>query len=116
MFPNPWLRVLGRVEGCQQIICRVGFGVSPNNDRVYVDGLHVEREYRRKGFATSLLLAIVDTVSSSINGKKVPITALNEVHGSSAFWCSLRDGRVPGLTVTTDVRVGEMSDEASRWQ
>jgi GNAT superfamily N-acetyltransferase len=116
VFPNPWQRAIGRTAEGAQIVCRVEFGVSPIFDRIYVDGLHVEPEYRRKGYATSLLLEIVDSVARSNNSRRLPITALCEVWSSRSFWNALRSGQKPGLEVTRDIRVAEMPDEAKRWQ
>lgn len=116
VFPNPWQKAIGRATEGSQTVCRVGFGVSPIFDRIYVDGLHVEPEYRRKGYATSLLLEIVDSVARSNHSKRLPITALHEVWTSQLFWNALRSGRTPGLEVTSDIRVAEMHDEAKRWQ
>lgn len=116
VFPNPWQKAIGRDAEGSQIVCRAGFGVSPIFDRIYVDGLHVEPEYRREGYATSLLREIVDSVARSNNGKRLPITALCEVWSSQSFWNALRSGRKPGLEVTGDIRVAEMHDEARRWQ
>lgn len=116
VFPNPWQKAIGRTTEGSQMVCRVEFGVSPIFDRIYVDGLHVEPEYRRNGYATNLLLEIVDSVARSTNGRRLPITALREVWPSRPFWNALRLGQKPGLEVTRDIRIAEMSDEAKRWQ
>lgn len=49
VYPNPWMHADGQAPGSTEVICHVGFGVSPLNDRVYVDGLHVDEEHRRQG-------------------------------------------------------------------
>lgn len=112
--PQPWQRARGRIADQSEAICRVGFGVSPLLDRIYVDGLEVDARYRRKGYASALLKALVDKVSPP--AKPLRITPLHEVWAAHEFWSSLRAGAVPGLVVTTDVRVSEMDEEAQRWR
>ena len=111
--PHPWVNVAARSAG-GDTIGRVGYGLSPIFDRIYVDGLHVEPEFRRRGYASSLLRAIVDVCST--NGHALPVTPLHEVFGSSSFWAGLRAGQVQGLVVTQDIRVSEMDAEARRWK
>jgi len=111
--PNPWMAALGRVaDGAP--VCRVGFGISPINDRIYVDGLNVDEEFRRCGYGGALLLAVVNLHRSG--GRRLPITALEETWSASAFWNSLRNGRIPGLQVTADLRASELDDERRRWR
>ena len=111
--PHLWVTVMAHAHGGAMVGC-VGYGLSPIFDRIYVDGLHIEPEFRCRGYAGSLLRAIVKACST--NGHSIPITALYEVFASSSFWAGLRAGLVPGLTVTQDVRVSEMDAEASRWK
>lgn len=112
--PEPWQRAVGCSPGRPEVVCRVGFGISPLYDRIYMDGLEVDEAYRRKGYASALLTAVVDRVSPP--GVRLPVTALHEVSASGAFWSALRAGAVPGLVVTKDVRVSEMDQEARRWR
>lgn len=112
--PQPWQRATGRIADHSEPICRVGFGVSPLLDRVYVDGLEVDERYRRKGYASALLKALVDKVSPPATALQV--TPLHEVWAAHEFWSSLRAGAVPGLVVTTDVRASQMEQEAQRWR
>ena len=111
--PHPWIAVAGRsMDGA--IVGRVSYGLSPIFDRIYVDGLHIEPEFRRRGYASSLLREVVRACST--NGYAIPITALHEVFVSAAFWVGLRAGQASGVTVTQDVRVSEMDAEARRWR
>lgn len=112
--PQPWQRAIGRLPGGQEEVCRVGFGVSPLRDRIYVDGLAVAEPYRRQGYASALLKTMVDRMSPQ--GQRLPVTALHEVWASNGFWSALREGAVPGLVVTRDVRASEMAEEARRWR
>lgn len=114
VFPNPWQNALGQLPNSAVNICWVGFGVSPLNDRIYVDGLYVNSEYQRFGYATSLLQTLV--AHASPVGKSLPITALFETGSAVRFWNKLRERKLPGLLVTTDVRVGDMKAEAARWK
>ncbi|MEY4563433.1 MAG: hypothetical protein RLZZ618_2710 [Pseudomonadota bacterium] len=112
--PNPWQRGVGRAAGHAVPVCRVSFGVSPLQDRIYVDGLWVDERFRRQGYASALLLTVADRMSPS--GGRLTITALHEVWTSIDFWSALRRGAVSGLTVTTDLRAGDMGQEAQRWR
>lgn len=112
--PQPWQRAIGRLPAGQKVVCQVGFGVSPLCDRIYVDGLAVAEPYRRQGYASALLKAVVDRMSPQ--SQKLPVTALHEVWASTGFWSALREGAVPGLVVTRDVRASEMAEEARRWR
>lgn len=112
--PQPWQRAVGRVPGRTEPVCRVGFGVSPLLDRIYVDGLEVNEAYRRRGYASALLNALVEATSPPQT--RLAITALHEVWSSNGFWEALRAGAVPGLQVTQDVRASEMDHEAQRWR
>lgn len=112
--PNPWQRAVGRAPGHADPVCRVSFGVSPLQDRIYVDGLWVDEQFRRQGYAGALLLAVSERMSPL--GNRLAITPLHEVWTSTDFWFSLRCGGVSGLTVTTDLRAGDMGQEAQRWR
>jgi GNAT superfamily N-acetyltransferase len=112
--PNLWIDVECFNHDCSAVVAHVNYGVSPLRDRIYIDGLEVEPQYRRQGYARSLLLTIAQQCSDP--GQLMPVTALHELGSSNSFWQSLRNGRVPGLVVTTDVRVGEMDAEKQRWQ
>lgn len=114
VFPNPWMRATGSLPGSPTAICSVGFGVSPLQDRVYVDDLKVQEPYQRRGFARALLLQVAQRASPQIG--VLSMTPLHELWASSEFWDALRAGAVPGLVVTRDVRVSEMDEEARRWR
>lgn len=114
VWPNAWYQAIGRSQASDTPVCRLSFGVSPLNDRIYVDGVKVEDELRRMGYGSALLLAVAN--ANAVGQRLLPITALHETHTSNAFWNALRAGRVPGLAVTLDVRVSEMAEEATRWE
>lgn len=97
-----------------KLVGHVSYGVSPLNDRVYVDGLKVVSEFRENGYATSTRVAMAKQCSPE--GNLMPMTPLHEVFASSGFWTKLREGAVPGLVVTQDVRASEMNEEAKRWR
>ena len=112
VFPNSWYRVRARrADG--QFVGDISYGVSPLNDRIYVDGVSVDAEFRRNGYAKGMLLAV--SMQCSPAGKLLPITALHET-ASHSFWNKMRKGAIPGLTVTQDIRAGDMKEEAKRWQ
>lgn len=110
--PNPWMRACVRLTS-GEAVCRLGFGVSPINDRIYIDGLSVEASHRRRGYATALVFAVAFMHRSA--GRLLPITALHEALDGHAFWDALRAGRVAGLQVTKDVRASEVNGERQRW-
>lgn len=111
--PNPWRRFNAETpEG--ELVGRVSYGISPLRDRLYVDGLHVEDHHRREGYGTSILAAVAK--ACAVDDKRIPMTALHETCAAQQFWTKMRKGAVPGLTVTRDVRVSEMADEAKRWK
>lgn len=115
VWPEPWQTAVGALAETGDSVCRVGFGVSPLRDRIYVDGLYVHEGHRQRGCAAALLLAVVDLIS--VDGDpRLSLTPLHEVGTSTAFWHVLRQGRVPGLLVTRDVRVSEMAAESQRWK
>lgn len=112
--PNQWTSVQCFTPDNSSLVARVSYGVSPLRDRIYVDGLEVFPAYRRQGYASSLLLALTQQCSDP--GKLMPITALHELCSAQSFWHSLRNGKVPELTVTIDIRLGEMDTERQRWK
>ena len=113
VFPNSWYRVRARrADG--QFVGDISYGVSPLNDRIYVDGVGVDAEFRRNGYAKGMLLAVAMQCSPA--GKLLPITALHETWGSQSFWNKMRRGAIPGVTVTQDIRAGDMVEEAKRWR
>jgi len=114
VHPNAWQQAAGRVAGTDQVVCRVGFGVSPLNDRIYVDGLEVLESHRRQGFGRALLVEVARLASPA--GSRLPVTPLYELWASSRFWQRLRTHPSPGLVVTLDLRGGELEDERRRWQ
>ncbi len=114
VFPNPWHRAIGRRPEDGMKVCRLNFGVSPLFDRIYVDGVEVDEAQRRKGYGSALLLAVAQACTPE--PPLLPITALHEVWASNRFWGALRAAAVQGLTVTRDLRVGEMEGEAARWR
>lgn len=116
VFPNPWQRAVGKTTGRSQAICCVGFGVSPISDCIYIDGLDVAQELRRRGYASNLLLKVVDFVAHLNNDNRYPITPLHETWSSQPFWNALRSRQVPGLEVNQNIRIAEMHDEAKRWK
>lgn len=111
--PNPWHRAIGHKPGSPEVVCSVGFGVSPLTDRIYVDGLHVQEALRRQGYASTLLVAVVQMASPP--GKPLAVTPLHELSSSREFWQRLRTGRVSGLVVTEDLCAGELAHERRRW-
>ena len=114
VFPNAWYSIQAQKPG-GQVVGHVRYGVSPLNDRIYVDGLSVEREFWKSGYASSMLLAVV--VQCSPAGNLMPLTPLHEVFASNGFWHKLRKGAIAGLVVTQDLRSGsEMDEEAKRWR
>lgn len=114
VFPNPWLRAIGRRPGDGVKVCSLTFGISPLNDRIYVDGVEVEEARRRMGYGSALLLAVAR--ANAVDGSPLPITALCELWASNDFWTALRASKVPGLTVTRDLRPAEMDAETARWR
>lgn len=113
VYPNPWCEASGCTPGNKEMICRVGFGVSPLADRVYVSDLHVDELHRRRGYATALLAEV-----ARYAGKGIPlaVTPLHESIAAHRFWTVLRAEARDGLIVTRDVRVSEMESEQQRWR
>lgn len=111
--PNPWMRARGFLAS-GEVVCRLEFGISPINDRIYIDDLRVEASHRRQGYATALVVAVAEMHRSA--GQLLSITALHETWDGLEFWGSLRRGRVAGLRVTKDVRISEMHAERQRWK
>ncbi len=108
-----WVAVSARsIQGAA--VGRIRYLLSPIFDRIYIDELHIEPEFHRQGYATSLLVQIVKACSTA--GHRLPITALHEFGSASPFWDALRAGRIPGLNVTRDVRASEWEAEKWRWQ
>lgn len=112
--PNAWYRAEGWIPGGVSRVCKLSFGVSPLLDRIYVDELAVKAGHLRKGYASAILLAVAQHASPA--GTLLPVTALHELWTSHGFWDRLRQGRVPGLMLTQDLRVGDMEKEARRWK
>lgn len=111
--PNPWFDVAMFASNGERV-GRVGYGVSPLFECVYVDGLHIEPQFRDQGYASSVLLTISQQCAAG--GQPLPITAMHEVGTSLGFWGKLRLGCVPGLTVTMDIRTGDHEPLRRRWR
>ncbi len=111
--PNPWIIVQCIRSEDSVVIGHVSYGLSPLSDRVYIGEIFVEPEYRRKGYARSMLLAV--TRHCSAGALPLPVTALHEASYAQSFWNNLRADKISGLTVTIDVRHGDMDEEKQRW-
>lgn len=111
--PNPWITVQCLRSEDSGVIGHVSCGLSPLSDRVYIGDIFVEPEYRRKGYARSMLLAV--TRHCSAGAQPLPITALHEASYALSFWNNLRADKISGLTITIDVRQGDMGAEKQRW-
>lgn len=60
--PNAWHNVQAETPD-GQAVGYVSYSVSPLNDRIYVDGLKVNQEFRERGYATSMLFAVAKQCS-----------------------------------------------------
>lgn len=110
--PNPWMHAVGTLPGSSEPVCKVGYGVSPLNDRIYVDGLEVHDDFREQGYATELLVRL----SRMAGGDRLlPLTAMRETWLAHGFWDTLRERRPHGLVVTQDIRGEELDEEKKRW-
>ncbi|MBS0380709.1 MAG: GNAT family N-acetyltransferase [Proteobacteria bacterium] len=106
--PNPTLQAeIWNEQG--QSVGRARYAISPLNDKVYVYELKIKRVHRRRGYGTAFLAYLANTNALSI-------TPIHETHEETAFWNAARRLRAAGVTVTRDLRVGEMDAEAQRWQ
>jgi len=113
VYPNPWLQASGRAADIDNVVCEVGFGVSPLGDCVYVSDLKVDQPYRRRGYASALLAEVALYAGG---GSSLPITPLHISNAAYAFWAVLRQEARSGLLITRDVRFSEMEAEQERWR
>jgi hypothetical protein len=106
--PNPdYKATIHRADGKQ--IGTAAYALSPLDDRVYLFRIEIEAVHRRRGYGLALLWYLAKTYER-------PITPVHQAIGSYEFWFAARRMEAAGLVVTTDVRISEMDDEASRWQ
>ncbi|WP_439890881.1 GNAT family N-acetyltransferase [Ralstonia sp. 25C] len=92
-----------------ELVGAVTYAVSPLSDRIYVFGIRIESEHRRRGYGTSALWLL-----SQVFGQ--PITAVMEVFSAKAFWHAARQLEGAGLVVTEPISLGDTDLEGSRWQ
>jgi GNAT superfamily N-acetyltransferase len=85
------------------------YAVSPLFDRVYIFEIEITPEHRGQGYATALLWHLAKTYGQ-------PITAVKELYSANSFWSAARRLKEVGLVVTTQLSVGDMDNEAARWQ
>lgn len=91
---------------------RVGsvvYGVSPLFDRIYIYQIEIDKEHRRKGFATAFLMYLT-------RNHDQPITAVKELERSYSFWDTARKFSGIVFTVTDELTVSDMSLEGKRWE
>jgi GNAT superfamily N-acetyltransferase len=85
------------------------YAVSPVFDRVYLFEIEITPEHRRQGYATAMLWHLAKTYGQ-------PITAVKELYSANSFWTAARQLKKVGLVVTMQLSVGDMDNEAARWQ
>ncbi|MFG6431867.1 GNAT family N-acetyltransferase [Roseateles sp. LYH14W] len=95
-------------------VCRVGFGVSPLDNEIYVDDLEVHPSLRRHGLARLLLKVVVERCSPP--GKPLPIAPLQASADSAPFWSALCEDCEPGLVIAPPMRRCEMRLAAQHWE
>lgn len=92
---------------------RVGylrFGISPLEDRVYLDEIEVDREHRRKGIGLA-------TVWWLWNTYQVPVITVQQRGTSNGFWSkSTTRFAAIGAVVGDELRTAELNVEKQRWQ
>ncbi|HEY8905156.1 MAG TPA: hypothetical protein VIM63_03865 [Rhodoferax sp.] len=113
--PNPRIFAKGYIPGKSDAIASVNYGVSPLQNRIYVEEIKVELPYRGRGYARSILLLIVQNYPGERG--LMPITPMDEWETAESFWQELREGTVPGLEVTMQINGGgERKLEQQRWR
>lgn len=105
--PSPDYRVT--IHNADSVLVGTGcYALSPLNDQVYLFELEIAPEHRRCGYGMAFLWHLVRTCGQ-------PITPVHERHHSREFWAAARRMGEIGLTVTDELRAGEMEAEARRW-
>lgn len=85
------------------------YAVSPLFDRVYLFNIEIFADYRRRRYALALLWHLAQTYGQ-------PISPVKELFGANSFWTVARSLSETGLAVTSPLSVGDMDEEAARWQ
>lgn len=111
--PRRWQLATGYLPNSGEAVCRVGFGVSPLDNEIYVDDLEVQPSLRRRGLARLLLKIVVERCSPP--GKPLPIVPVKASADCVGFWDALRDDGEPGLAIGFPVRRCEMEKAAQYW-
>lgn len=111
--PNPFRFFQCHKAEDDTVVGHISYGVSPLNDRIYVGKIEIYPEFRLQGYGSSLLLEVV--TQHAVDGEHMPVTGLSEAETAVGFWWKLRQGAVPGLTVTMDLDVLESQEEPKRW-
>lgn len=112
--PNPWIHMEGRLPGSDTVVVLIDYGISPLNDRIYVDGLKVAPGYQKQGYARSMLQTL-SILCQTPGHPLMPVTPLQEVESAWSFWDDLRADNIPHLIVTRELAICEMVEEKQRW-
>ena len=112
--PNPWIYLEGRLPGSDTVVALVQYGISPLNDRIYVDDLKVAPAYRKQGYARSMLQTL-SILCQTPGYPLMPVTPLHEAESAWSYWDDLRADNIPHLGVTREVAICEMDGEKQRW-
>ncbi len=110
--PQPWQLATGSLDS-RWDACRVGFGVSPIWDQIYVRDLEVVPELRRRGLAVALLTRVVHRCR--VEGRCLPVTPIQETIDSFGFWERLRCKPFPDLYILESIRLCDLDREAAQW-
>lgn len=105
-----WQLAAGYLRNPCEPACRVGFGVSPRGDEIYVDDLEVLPSLRRRGLARLLLKVVVERCSPP--GKPLPIVPVQISADSVGFWDALQVDNEPELPIGYSMRRCEMDKAA----
>ena len=111
--PNPWISAECIDTQTGAVVGNVGYGLSPLEDTVLLDGIEVKLCYRRRGYGISIVQAISN---AGLQGATLPVTPVHIISPSLTFWQGLQSGSVKGLLVRTDIRCGDIPSVQQAWR
>ncbi|RMV31627.1 hypothetical protein ALP12_200149 [Pseudomonas savastanoi pv. phaseolicola] len=109
-FVFPGMDYVARLEVEGKRVGRIDYCINPLCDRLYIDEIKVEEDYRRRGFALSALWQLWQQ-------HHLPIVPLYQLGTSGGFWHKARTRfAAAGAVIGDEIRSMEMSAEMDRWQ
>lgn len=108
VYPGMDYVAILEVEGTR--VGQIDYCINPLRDRLYIDQIKIDADYRRRGFALSALWQLWQK-------HHLPIVPLYQVGTSNGFWHKARTRfAAAGAAIGDEIRSMDMDAEMERWQ